>query len=72
LKVFKEPASSSGAVVEQSTYATKVKGYNPGAADPRMEKITKISFEKTVFYKFANSGGSNAIKLFTSVIYECS
>ncbi len=59
-------------MVDQSTYATKVKSYNPGAAVPGMEKITKISFEKTVFYKFENSGGSNVIKLFTSVIYECS
>jgi len=59
-------------VVEQSTYSTKVKGYNPGAAVPGMEKITKISFKKTVFYKFANSGGPNVIKRFTSVIYECS
>jgi hypothetical protein len=59
-------------VVDQSTYATKIKGYNPGAAFPGMEKITKISYKKTVFYKCANSGGPNAIKLFTSVIYECS
>ncbi len=59
-------------MVEQSTYATKIKGYNPGAAVPGMDKITKISFEKTVFYKFANSGGSNVIKRFKPVIYECS